>query len=1039
MKNVKQSSVLSPQSSVLKPLFFHIFKQKAMAAITLVFFLLAFLPLNIYAQFAQTFTADLQSPNIIRGCTPVTYTVSLINSNPFPLDFDIEIGVNANSGVNATVLNGFTQGTFSNGNIVFNLNNVTIAAYSVGNFSVTMILSDPIPSVAIVRGSFKLSSDPDFTLITPIVSGISGVIANNINVSQLGSNNQTIMVMGTLTIDVNTYISTFVDANAQIKMGPSARIVVPNGRVLSLDKITVSGCANRWQSIEVQSGGAFGLTFSTVKDGETAIYAHPNPNTNFLIAGNAFIDCNTGIYANNASFLLWGTKFMGTGQMLPFTGGGVIYARPRAGIDINNFSAVTMFPFGTPEGAFFPRYDNLDEGVINNNSSVAATGSQFNNCEFGIDSHGWGSSVDAVGNNYTNCGNGVLSQSADFLNVSGSFMSNIQTTGVNALQANYASIDNNFIYAKVGIRTAWNIGNNFTHTITSNQVIASTSDWDIYNTHALKLREFSFSGGWKASRNDFESDNGIATVDCQSGKANNISDNKVYLSGYSNAVGINVSGMKESMVGCNLISGQNGGGKGVFLTNAYDNFVSCNRADYTNIGFNFLGSSQMMDKFRGNEMKDNYVGLQIEDYSSIGSQDDRGNKFLGPFSGPHCGAHHVSIDQQTQYLSRFFVDKQAGIANGLPWWPFPTQSCEQSENFASWFVDHFTGLGYVCSTNNCPFGIGGEPGFSGEQMSKLSGNRSGLSESALWTAQRQMYRIVNNNSQARGNADANRFVNQFANTSVGQLFALETGFKDYFLRLEQKQEVVKRNSERLNDLYKTLRARTTDVKIIKNADFDKLEEENRGLLKQIQEISKQNKTHQAGLMDWKRSELTNLQRRNQGVRGNQPFEQNQKDVFRIALSVLGQETPQLNGEDISILQRIANLCPVEGGEAVHDARSLLAIVDDKYYDDAQLCNLSDTREPNQGLKMQKTETPSAVKVYPNPANAFITVECIIGADEVGSVKLTNILGKEVMLKSLSPNSVSHTVNTMDLPQGMYIVTIEKNGQSVLTKKLQIQK
>ena len=1036
MKNVH--SALSPQSLVWKSLLFHIFKQKARATITLIFFLLI-LPLSIFAQFSETFTADV--PDVIRGCTPVTYTVSLTNSDPFPHDFDVEIITVAGVGVTATNLNGFTQSINSSGHIAFNLNNATIPAFTVQYFSVTVVFSDPLPTYMIVKGAFKLSTDPNLTFINSIVTGISGVIANNINISQLGSNNQTIMVEGTLTIDVNTYISTTIDPNARIKMGQGAKIVVPNGKFLQLAGITVSGCANRWQSIEVQTGGVLSLLFNTIKDGETALRLLPNPNTNFGFWGNSFIDCNTGILGNDVSFGVWGCLFRGTGQMLPLTGNGIVYARPRAGIDISGNSAINMTSVGFLDAPYFARYENLDEGVIaTNSSSVSAYNTRFYNCEYGIHSVGWGSSVEDVQNIYNNCTYGLSSQSADYLYVGNTFMSNISGIGVNALQSSYATIENNNISAKVGIRTAWNIGNssNSTHTIMFNQVFASTNDWDIYNTHALKLREFSFSGGWRASRNSFETDNAIATVDCQSGKANNISDNRVYLSGYSNAIGINLSGMKESMVGCNLINGL-GNGKGVFLTNAYDNIVSCNDANSTNIGFNFLGSSQMVNKFRGNEMKSNYVGLQIEDNSNIGTQNDGGNKFLGSFSGPYCGAHHVSTDPVIRQLSLFFVDKQAGIANGSAWWPFPTQICEQTQNFDNWFTDHFTSSGYICSTNNCPFGIGGEPGFSEEQLSLMNRNNSGLSESALWTSQRQLYRTVKRNSQAHNNANANRFVSQLTNTSVGQLFALEEGFKDYFLALEQKQEVVRRNSERLKELYKSVRDNNEKIQTANKSAFERLDKENQRLMRQIQDISKQNKAHHTSLSDWKRNELGSLQRRNQAIAGTQLFEQNQKDVFRIALSVLGQETMQLNREDIAILERIANLCPVEGGEAVHDARSLLAIVDDKYYDDAQLCNLSNSREPNQGLKVQKTDVPSAVKVYPNPANAFITIECTVGADEVGSVKLTNILGKEVIVKSLSPNSSNHTINTSDLPQGMYIVTIEKNGQTVLTKKLQIQK
>jgi len=84
------------------------------------------------------------------------------------------------------------------------------------------------------------------------------------------------------------------------------------------------------------------------------------------------------------------------------------------------------------------------------------------------------------------------------------------------------------------------------------------------------------------------------------------------------------------------------------------------------------------------------------------------------------------------------------------------------------------------------------------------------------------------------------------------------------------------------------------------------------------------------------------------------------------------------------------------------------------------------------LSVTENELDSKIKLYPNPANDFITIES--NSIEITSVSIYNILGKEV----LSQNSLTNNrLNVSNLNNGVYFINITANGNSI-TKKIIIQ-
>lgn len=76
--------------------------------------------------------------------------------------------------------------------------------------------------------------------------------------------------------------------------------------------------------------------------------------------------------------------------------------------------------------------------------------------------------------------------------------------------------------------------------------------------------------------------------------------------------------------------------------------------------------------------------------------------------------------------------------------------------------------------------------------------------------------------------------------------------------------------------------------------------------------------------------------------------------------------------------------------------------------------------------------------YPNPANNMVTFEYSGNNANAGSVIIRDIVGTIVKQSDLASTSGKVSVNTADLPDGIYFYSLVVNGTSVTTKKLVVR-
>ena len=86
------------------------------------------------------------------------------------------------------------------------------------------------------------------------------------------------------------------------------------------------------------------------------------------------------------------------------------------------------------------------------------------------------------------------------------------------------------------------------------------------------------------------------------------------------------------------------------------------------------------------------------------------------------------------------------------------------------------------------------------------------------------------------------------------------------------------------------------------------------------------------------------------------------------------------------------------------------------------------------LSINEVENMFGLNVYPNPANDVINVS--LNKSTNGTISIVDVAGKVV--KTSSINGLTSSINSSDLTNGVYYVTIT-DGTSIVTEKVVIKK
>jgi methionine aminopeptidase len=130
---------------------------------------------------------------------------------------------------------------------------------------------------------------------------------------------------------------------------------------------------------------------------------------------------------------------------------------------------------------------------------------------------------------------------------------------------------------------------------------------------------------------------------------------------------------------------------------------------------------------------------------------------------------------------------------------------------------------------------------------------------------------------------------------------------------------------------------------------------------------------------------------------------------------------------------IAIQCPINGGQAVFRARTLIELIDDSI--DFENACLQSVDRVNKIIKHE--DKYYKILLNPNPADQSITIS--INEEVVGicRIEITNSLGEKVVSQEKNCKQITFSVDTSKLKSGVYAVKVISGRNLIAVEKLVI--
>lgn len=879
---------------------------------------------------------------------------------------------------------------------------------------------------------------------TPLSSFYTGAGSPLLSPSQSPFHDQYVRISGHIIVDANYEFA----LNSEIVMEPDASILVSPGVTFTLGpRMVVTACSAPWNTIEVAptatlrgNGSIFG--YNTIEGGEEAIRIQPGGNVN--VSGTQFIDNGTAIMAlgNNGvtsttHLSVIACDFRDSHKYFPISTGIHATDLPYTELPLiwtflfvlgNSFEGMTTGVFSDHSLLFIDRvqFNNVDNAVAS-----------FNNSD--IEIRGWGGS----GCDYAmiNRGNTAVYSVASDLAMYDVACDEIYN-GVETfpLFLNETDIHDNCMRAAI---SCVNVGSaaNSTGSIYGNRLLNPAGKSYLPGIAAIELNDVlnqASTNDWLITRNEISSEGeyaGIYAINFENAQIfNNLS-----IANTNDRPAVRIDGGYQNKIQCNpSIQGSTG----VLFDGTAQSRIDCNTISGNN-GIQILGNCEKSD-LRGNELYGTYADLLFGDpnatYALTGVQKYHRNRFLGSQGSGYDAINYEPVPDLAN-LSQFIVKTAEHYPCPADDELMPLFSASSED----WFYDNQFEHG------SCPFqcpnpciivpGAGGEGG--GEEGGRALDNavRDGAvavgpySDGLRWTTQKRLYRRLMDAGSVP--PDFVAFTREKERESIGSFYAFDAQL-DHLLRWNEAgntaiRQLRSRRAEKVAEL------RQVQPVSVQNGDLrtdPARREQYENLLAEVRRIS-------AGIDQVKKAKLEEIQAALPVLRAENDrivtaavYEANQQAVNGLLLQRLADTRYRWSETDKNTLLGIATQCPLSGGDAVFQARALLA--GEKglpRWDDVAAC--PDSRD--RSFAEKRADDASGISVFPNPADDWVNIYVDGNNPEFPQGAVTaDLLGLEGrVLRSyrFADNQSLMHLALPALPAGMYMLRIARPGETPDTFKL----
>jgi hypothetical protein len=184
--------------------------------------------------------------------------------------------------------------------------------------------------------------------------------------------------------------------------------------------------------------------------------------------------------------------------------------------------------------------------------------------------------------------------------------------------------------------------------------------------------------------------------------------------------------------------------------------------------------------------------------------------------------------------------------------------------------------------------------------------------------------------------------------------------------------------------------------------------------------------------------FTSAQTTNSGVSVSTLQEANQQGFNNLLLMPVINSSYIYTSSDINALYRIANQCPLVGGQAVFAARAQLNFITRSVilFDDSCEFNENDrhfVRKDNLGSSINSPE----FKLYPNPNDGNMVLEYAM--DEDGVLSIDGIEGSKQAEIRISKDANRISISEGNLANGIYLITVKTRNKTYYRQRVVITK
>jgi hypothetical protein len=902
------------------------------------------------------------------------------------------------------------------------------------------------------------------TLTQAISSSVlpSGTIATGLN----------LCINGDFSID-----QTYTFENSEINISPDSKVTIEDGSTLSIIGTEVFGCTAMWNSFYL-AGSPPGWTnagihveYFTIRDAKVAIDIGVYDDLyldNVFFIGNHIGIRSTSFDGGVPNVLKFGRTWFLTGSNpLPPHANEMMYA----GIYLNK---IYGFPVGEgTDPSSTVSFFQLRNGIVADASSITAV-----NCDFATSLTTSFSTPPFISENW----NGILLDNNSRACVTESVFDN-NTVGVHARNNSHVEVISNYFNETIGYGVY--VKDNWSGwvTVKDNDLTCFKSAVQLSNLqntlveisgNTIEMREESdqpsqdgFSSIFISGSNFYDfgiglnrralitentidlldapfgiillSSTGVDVLGTETAPISFKPNNGNFDFSHDAFSGIMVFGGGDHAISGNSIIGEGPAvsysGPGSLVT-GIRSFISdfnsfCgNSVNDLEIGVRFDGSN-MGAKFQGTNFGSHDVALSMDADGVIGVQVGADNRWNT--SSLDKGARHENPNPLFSTFSQFRVD-----AYGMPVTPaYPSGiDPDPSTTSADWFFDDES------VATDCTAEFTSNDDLNSVDVSiaeELVVSGTAFSNTTKWQLERYLFSKLERNPalvQEHPSLSVFDSLHQFSN--LGKLHRLQRDIAELAIvpavevaQYQVNMDSLARNLSRLAQISIALPSATP-------GQVASLTTERQSILQNINAWEQASDSLLTIIQSHRAALIQQYLYDNAALSTSAIYEVNEQEVNDILLNTVAQGSYSFTRSQISSLDAIASQCPKLGGSAVYRARALYHLIEERNYNDEDLCDPFRSVVPDEFVDEEPATYPFAVNMYPNPAHSELLIQ-LNGEEEVDRIEFMNLSGQTLFFHGLNEAQNQVRLFVGDVPAGIYFVHLKQGNRIVSVGKVVIQR